>query len=152
MTPEFPERKSRKTGYETTCKHIFLEGELDERATCRKIRQVQKEGNRNVERELPFYNLDLIISLGYRIKSKIATQFRIWATERLKEYIVKGFVMDDERLKNLGGGGYRRRWKIERTMAWTQNFRRLVVRYDRYIAMFNAQIQIACTIIAINRL
>jgi hypothetical protein len=87
-------------------KHIFEEGELDERATCRKIRQVQKEGSRNVERELPFYNLDLIISLGYRIKSRIATQFRIWATERLKEYIVKGFTMDDERLKNIGGGGY----------------------------------------------
>ncbi len=64
------------------------------------------EGSRSVTRELPFYNLDLIISLGYRIKSRIATQFRIWATERLKEYIVKGFTMDDERLKNLGGGGY----------------------------------------------
>jgi hypothetical protein len=64
------------------------------------------EGNRNVERELPFYNLDLIISLGYRIKSKIATQFRIWATQRLKEYIIKGFTMDDERLKNLGGDTY----------------------------------------------
>ena len=59
-----------------------------------------------VERELPFYNLDLIISLGYRIKSRIATQFRIWATQRLKEYIIKGFTMDDERLKNIGGGGY----------------------------------------------
>jgi hypothetical protein len=87
-------------------KHIFEEGELDETATCRNFRQVQTEGNRNVERELPFYNLDLIISLGYRIKSRIATQFRIWATQRLKEYIVKGFTMDDERLKNIGGGGY----------------------------------------------
>jgi len=87
-------------------KHIFEEGELDEIATCRKFRQVQAEGNRNVERELPFYNLDLIISLGYRIKSRIATQFRIWATQRLKEYIIKGFTMDDERLKNVGGGGY----------------------------------------------
>jgi len=86
-------------------KHIFEEGELDEIATCRNFRQVQTEGNRNVERELPFYNLDLIISLGYRIKSLIATQFRIWATQRLKEYIVKGFTMDDERLKN-GGGEY----------------------------------------------
>jgi hypothetical protein len=87
-------------------KHIFEEGELDESATCRKFRQVQIEGSRSVERELPFYNLDLIISLGYRIKSRIATQFRIWATQRLKEYIVKGFTMDDERLKNFGGGGY----------------------------------------------
>ena len=86
--------------------HIYEEGELNEVATCRNFRQVQMEGNRNVTRELPFYNLDLIISLGYRIKSRIATQFRIWATERLKEYIVKGFTMDDERLKNLGGGGY----------------------------------------------
>jgi hypothetical protein len=87
-------------------KHIYEEGELNEYPTCRKFRQVQTEGNRNVERELPFYNLDLIISLGYRIKSHIATQFRIWATQRLKEYIIKGFTMDDERLKNVGGGGY----------------------------------------------
>ena len=87
-------------------KHIFEEGELEENATCRNFRQVQIEGSRNVTRELPFYNLDLIISLGYRIKSRIATQFRIWATERLKEYIIKGFTMDDERLKNAGGGGY----------------------------------------------
>ncbi len=86
--------------------HIYEEGELNEGATCRKFRQVQMEGSRSVTRELPFYNLDLIISLGYRIKSRIATQFRIWATERLKEYIVKGFTMDDERLKNLGGGDY----------------------------------------------
>ncbi|MCL2028556.1 MAG: virulence RhuM family protein [Bacteroidales bacterium] len=87
-------------------KHIFEEGELSENATCRKFRQVQIEGTREVSRELPFYNLDLIISLGYRIKSRIATQFRIWATERLKEYLVKGFTMDDERMKNAGGGGY----------------------------------------------
>ena len=64
------------------------------------------EGNRQVTRELPFYNLDMIISLGYRVKSLIATQFRRWATERLKEYMIKGFTMDDERLKNLGGGNY----------------------------------------------
>lgn len=64
------------------------------------------EGNRQVTRELPFYNLDMIISLGYRVKSLIATQFRRWATERLKEYMIKGFTMDDERLKNLSGGNY----------------------------------------------
>lgn len=87
-------------------KHIFDEGELNEEATCRKFRQVQIEGNRSVTRETPFYNLDMIISLGYRIKSSIATKFRIWATERLKEYIIKGFAMDDERLKQMGGGGY----------------------------------------------
>ena len=87
-------------------KHIYEEGELDEKSTCRKFRQVRKEGNREVSRELPFYNLDMIISLGYRVKSKIATNFRRWATERLKEYMIKGFTMDDERLKNLGGGNY----------------------------------------------
>lgn len=89
-------------------KHIYEEGELTEEATCQKFRQVQKEGSRNVEREIPFYNLDMIISLGYRIKSRIATSFRIWATKRLNEYIRKGFTLDDQRLKNLGGGNY---WK-----------------------------------------
>ena len=86
--------------------HIYEEGELDEVSTCRKFRQVRMEGNRQVTRELPFYNLDMIISLGYRVKSLIATQFRRWATERLKEYMIKGFTMDDERLKNLGCGNY----------------------------------------------
>ncbi len=89
-------------------KHIYAEDELDEASTCRKFRQVRTEGNREVSRELPYYNLDMIISLGYRVKSKIATNFRRWATERLKEYMIKGFTMDDERLKNLGGGNY---WK-----------------------------------------
>ena len=89
-------------------KHIYKEGELDENSTCRNFRQVRKEGNRDVSREMPFYNLDMIISLGYRVKSKIATNFRRWATERLKEYMIKGFTMDDERLKNMGGGNY---WK-----------------------------------------
>jgi hypothetical protein len=89
-------------------KHIYDEGELEEISTCRKFRQVRKEGNRDVAREIPFYNLDMIISLGYRIKSIIATNFRRWATERLKEYMIKGFTMDDERLKGNGGGNY---WK-----------------------------------------
>lgn len=89
-------------------KHIYEEEELDADSTCRNFRQVQKEGNRNVSREILFYNLDMIISLGYRIKSKIATQFRQWATKRLNEYIRKGFTMDDERLKEAGGGDY---WK-----------------------------------------
>lgn len=89
-------------------KHIYDEGELDESSTCRKFRQVRKEGNREVAREMPFYNLDMIISLGYRVKSIIATNFRRWATERLKEYMIKGFTMDDERLKGNGGGNY---WK-----------------------------------------
>ena len=88
--------------------HIYEEGELDENSTCRKFRQVRQEGNRQVNRERVYYNLDMIISLGYRIKSSIATNFRRWATERLKEYMIKGFTMDDERLKQLGGGSY---WK-----------------------------------------
>ncbi len=89
-------------------KHIYEEQELDIDSTCRNFRQVRQEGNRQVEREIPFYNLDMIISLGYRVKSRIATNFRRWATERLKEYMIKGFTMDDERLKQVGGGGY---WK-----------------------------------------
>lgn len=89
-------------------KHIYEEKELDEVSTCQKFRQVRKEGNRQVNRELPFYNLDMIISLGYRVKSSIATNFRRWATDRLKEYMIKGFTIDDERLKGNGGGNY---WK-----------------------------------------
>ena len=87
-------------------KNIFDEGELKEDATCKDFLQVQNEGSRKVERKQKLYNLDAIISVGYRIKSLIATKFRIWATERLKEYIIKGFTMDDERLKQMGGGGY----------------------------------------------
>lgn len=89
-------------------KHIYEEGELEEEATCRKFRQVRQEGERMVNRDIPYYNLDMIIALGYRVRSIIATRFRQWATQRLKEYITKGFTMDDERLKKLGGGGY---WK-----------------------------------------
>ena len=80
-------------------KEIFKSGELDEKATTRKIRAVQNEGERQVARNLDFYNLDAIISVGYRVNSYQATQFRIWATKTLKEYIIKGFVLDDERLK-----------------------------------------------------
>ena len=89
-------------------KHIYEEQELDELSTCRNFRQVRNEGSRQVERDMMFYNLDMIISLGYRIKSRVATHFRQWATQRLKEYMIKGFTLDDERLKKLGGGGY---WK-----------------------------------------
>lgn len=80
-------------------KNIFESGELQENATCKEILQVQKEGNRQVSRNQKFYNLDVIISVGYRVNSTKATQFRIWATQTLKEYIIKGFVLDDERLK-----------------------------------------------------
>lgn len=89
-------------------KNIYSDEELSLEATVRKIRTVQQEGTREVTRNLDYYNLDMIIALGYRINSKIATRFRQWATTRLKEYIIKGFTMDDERLKNLGGGNY---WK-----------------------------------------
>jgi len=81
-------------------KNIFEEGELDPQATIKDFLIVRLEGAREVNRNIDFYNLDAIISVGYRIKSHVATKFRIWATQRIKEYIVKGFVMDDERLKN----------------------------------------------------
>lgn len=98
-------------GRSTIAEHIgnvFEEGELEQNRTCRKFRQVRQESARFVERELDYDNLDVIISVGYRVKSLRGIQFRIWATKRLNEYIRKGFTMDDERLKNLGGGGY---WK-----------------------------------------
>ena len=87
-------------------KNIFSEGELLAEATVAKFATVQKEGNRTVERQIDFYNLDVIISVGYRVKSLRGTQFRIWATNILKEYMKKGFALDDDRLKNLGGGNY----------------------------------------------
>jgi len=90
----------------THLKNIFHEGELDEQATCKDFLQVQVEGIRRVERTQRFYNLDVIISVGYRIKSHVATRFRQWATQRLREYIIKGFAMDDDRLKQSGGGNY----------------------------------------------
>ncbi len=80
-------------------KNIFDEGELRPEATIRKIRIVQKEGSRDVSRDVDYYNLDAIIAVGYRVTSHQATQFRIWATKTLKEFIIKGFVLDDERLK-----------------------------------------------------
>lgn len=89
-------------------KNIFDEEELVEKSTVKEFLTVQKEGNREVKRKVKYYNLDMIISLGYRIKSKVATNFRKWATERLKEYMIKGFTIDDERLKGNGGGNY---WK-----------------------------------------
>ncbi len=79
--------------------NIYETHELQEDSTCAKIAQVQREGNRNVKREILYYNLDMIISVGYRVQSHVATHFRIWATQQLKEYIIKGFVLDDERLK-----------------------------------------------------
>ena len=83
-------------------KNIYESGELSETATCAKIAQVQQEGKRKVTRNIIYYNLDLIISVGYRVQSHVATHFRIWATQRLREYIVKGFALDDERMKAAG--------------------------------------------------
>lgn len=97
--------QTSKSNISEHIKNIFDEGELDERSVVRKFRTTASDGkNYNVS----YYNLDMIISLGYRVKSITATKFRRWATERLKEYMIKGFTMDDERLKNLGGGNY---WK-----------------------------------------
>ena len=97
--------QSSKSNISEHIKHIFAEGELDENSVVRKIRTTADDGKNY---EVTYYNLDMIISLGYRIKSAIATRFRIWATQRLKEYMVKGFTMDDERLKGNGGDNY---WK-----------------------------------------
>ena len=87
-------------------KNIYSEGEFEPKATIRKFRLVQTEGARQVSRNVDFYNLEVIISIGYRVKSHRGTQFRIWATQRLREYIVKGFTLDDERLKQAGRGNY----------------------------------------------
>ena len=95
--------QTSKSNISEHIKHIFEEEELEEKAVVRKFRTTASDGK---SYNITYYNLDMIISLGYRIKSKIATNFRRWATERLKEYMLKGFTMDDERLKNLGGGGY----------------------------------------------
>lgn len=94
--------QSSKANVSEHIKHIFAEGELSKNSVVRKFRTTAADGK---SYETYFYNLDMIISLGYRIKSLTATKFRIWATERLKEYIIKGFTLDDERLKELGGGG-----------------------------------------------
>ncbi len=86
-------------GRSTITEHIgnvFKEGELDADATCRKFRQVRLEGGREIRRDIDYYNLDVIISVGYRVKSQQGTQFRIWATQRLRDYIIKGFSLNDE--------------------------------------------------------
>ena len=87
-------------------KNVFDEGELEALATVRNFRTVQTEGNREVERAIDYYNLDVIISVGYRIKSPQGTKFRIWATQRLKEYIIKGFALNDDRFKSGSSMNY----------------------------------------------
>ena len=96
--------QSSKANISEHIKHVFEEGELEFEATVRKFRTVRIEGSRQVERELEYYNLDVIISVGYRVKSLRGTQFRMLATERLREYLIKGFTMNDDLLKQ--GGGY----------------------------------------------
>ena len=86
--------------------NIYEEGELSQESTHKKFLSVRQEGARQVQRNIDCYNLDMILSVGYRVKSAVATRFRIWATERLKEYIIKGFTLDDERLKEPDGGRY----------------------------------------------
>src|SRR6056297_370512 len=86
-------------------KRIYNEGELIEEATCKYYLQVQNEESRKVERKLNFYNLEIILAIGYRVRSNRGTQFRRWATERLNEYLVKGFTMDDQRLKDMRNFG-----------------------------------------------
>ncbi|MDY2987426.1 MAG: virulence RhuM family protein [Peptoniphilus sp.] len=97
--------QSSKANVSEHIKNIINEGELDEDSVVRKFRTTASDGKKY---QIKHYNLDMIISLGYRIQSRVATHFRRWATERLKEYIIKGFILDDERLKGQGGGNY---WK-----------------------------------------
>ncbi len=99
---------SSKSNVSEHIKHIYEDGELTEEATVRKFRTVQNEGNRQVSRDITYYNLDMIIAIGYRVRSSVGTRFRQWATAHLKEYMQKGFTLDDERLKGNGGGNY---WK-----------------------------------------
>ena len=94
--------KSSKANISEHLKSIFQSGELDDKATVRKFRTVRKEGQREVSREIEHYNLDAIISVGYRVNSKRGTAFRIWATQRLREYLVQGYSINQKRLDELG--------------------------------------------------
>jgi len=117
--------------------NIFKEEELDKKSTSAKIAQVQKEGQRQIERDIEFYNLDAILSVGYRVNSVQATQFRIWATERLKEYIIKGFTMNDEKLKdpyNIFGRDY-----FDEQLARIRNIRSSERRFYQKITDIYAQ-------------
>ena len=95
--------QSSKANISEHIKNIYSEGELTPLATVREFRTVQKEGNREVSRDIEYYNLEIILAIGYRVRSERGTQFRKWATELLREYLIKGFTMDDERLKQGGG-------------------------------------------------
>ena len=103
MTELFQRNKSTISRH---IKNVFSEGELQQESTVAKFATVQMEGARQVSRDIEYYNLDVIISVGYRVKSLRGTQFRIWSSSVLKEYMKKGFALDDYRLKRLGGGNY----------------------------------------------
>ena len=103
MTELFQRNKSTISRH---IKNVFSEGELQQESTVAKFATVQMEGARQVSRDIEYYNLDVIISVGYRVKSLRGTQFRIWSSSVLKEYMKKGFALDDDRLKGLGGGNY----------------------------------------------
>ena len=129
--------QTSKSNISEHIKHIFEEEELEERLVVRKFRTTASDGkNYNVT----YYNLDMIISLGYRIKSKIATNFRRWATERLKEYMLKGFTMDDERLKSLGGSGYFKEL-LERIRIFVPQKRYFTDRFWKYMQQVLTMIQ-----------
>ena len=98
--------KVDRTSIAKHIKNIYEASELAEESTCAIFAQVQEEGARSVTRFILYYNLDMIISVGYRVQSMVATHFRIWATQRLKEYIIKGYTLNDELLKNGGKGNY----------------------------------------------
>jgi hypothetical protein len=120
-------------------KNAFEEGELDPQATIRKFRIVRQEGGRQVSRNLDHYNLDAILAVGYRVRSQRGTQFRRWATERLREYLVKGFTLDDERLKNppVAGSGVPDRFDelLERIRDIRASERRMYLRVREIFAM-----------------
>jgi len=116
-----------KSGISRHLKNIFESGELLQTGTVANFATVQKEGERTVQRELECYNLDAIISVGYRVYSIRGTQFRIWATGRLREYLVKGFTLDDERLKRAGGGNYFDELLARRRMRSMNSIGRLIL-------------------------
>lgn len=115
-------------------KNIYDDGELTPESTVAKFATVQNEGNREVTRNIEYYNLDVIISVGYRVKSQRGVQFRLWASNIIKEYLKKGFILDDERLKELGGGGYFKELleRIRDIRASEKVFYRQVLEYSYY--------------------
>src|SRR5690625_7031824 len=108
-------------------KNIYDENEISENSTCKNYLQVQVEGSREVKRDQKHYNLEMILSVGYRVRSHRGTQFRQWATERLNEYLVKGFTMDDDRLKEISNLGYD---YFDELLKRIRNIRASVIQFD----------------------